>query len=126
VTRRPLLPVLALLALLGAGCSDPRDTAATLSDCTALASDVAQLGLGGVPTQADAEAALQRLDDRLADLDSPQVRDAAGELRDRVRELQEAARAGDAAATTAAVERARDAARAAAEACGLPADALLG
>jgi hypothetical protein len=126
VTRRPPLPVLALLALLGAGCSDPRDTAATLSDCTALASDVAQLGLGGVPTQADAEAALQRLDDRLADLDSPQVRDAAGELRDRVRELQEAARAGDAAATTAAVERARGAARAAAETCGLPADALLG
>jgi len=125
VTRRPLLPVLLLVAVLGTGCSDPRDSAAQLSDCTALASDVAKLGLKGAPTQADAEAAVRRLDDRLGDLKSPEVREAAGELRDRVRELQEAARSGDAAATRAAVERARDAARAAAEACGLPADALL-
>jgi hypothetical protein len=125
VTRRPLLPVLLLLGVLGTGCSDPRDTAAQLSDCTALATDVADLGLGGVPTQADAEAALERLDDRLADLKSPDVRDAAGDLRDRVREVQEAARSGDAAALTAAVDRAREAAEAAAKACGLPADALL-
>jgi hypothetical protein len=115
-----------LLALLGAGCSDPRDSAARLSDCSALATDVADLGLDGAPTQSDVEAALQRLEDRLADLKSPEVRDAAGDLRDRVRELQEAARSGDSAATTAAVERARDAARTAAETCGLPADALLG
>lgn len=126
MTRRPLLPALLLLALLGTGCSDARDTAAKLSDCTALASDVAQLGLDGTPSQADAAAALERLDDRLADLDSPEVRDAAGDVRDRVRELQEAARSGDSAATTAAIERARDAARTAAQACGLPADALLG
>ena len=113
------------MALLAAGCSDPRDTAAKASYCSALATDVAQLGLGGAPTQADEEAAVQRLDDRIGDLRSPEIRDAAGEVRDRVRELQEAARSGDAAATKAAVERARDAARAAAEACGLPADALL-
>ena len=126
MTRRPLLPVLLLLAALAAGCSDPRDTAGRLSDCTALATDVADLDLKGTPTLADAEAALQRLDDRLADLSSPEVRDAAGDLRDRVRELQEAARSGDTAATSAAVERAREAARSAAEACGLPADAMLG
>jgi hypothetical protein len=114
------------MVLLGAGCSDPRDSAARLSDCGALAADVAELGLNGTPTQADAEAALQRLDDRLSDLKSPDIRDAAGDLRDRIRELQEAARSGDEAATTAAIERAREAAESAAEACGLPAEALLG
>jgi hypothetical protein len=126
VTCRPLLPLVALTVLLAAGCSDPRDSAAQLSDCGALAADVAELGLNGTPTQADAEAAVKRLDDRLSDLKSPEIRDAAGDLRDRVRELQEAARSGDSAATTAAIDRAREAAESAAEACGLPADALLG
>lgn len=126
MNRRRLLPVLLVLPMLATGCSDPRDTASRLSDCSALATDVAELGLDGAPMQADVEAALQRLDDRLGDLKSPEVRDSATDLRDAVRELQEAARSGDAAATTAAVDRARDAARTAAETCGLPADALLG
>ena len=46
-------------------------------------------------------------------------------LRDRLRDLQEAARSADPAAVEQAVSDARDAARSTAEACGLPADQFL-
>ena len=50
----------------------------------------------------------------------------AGTLRDRLRDLQEAARSADPAAVERAAGEARDAARSTAEACGLPADQFLG
>lgn len=122
---RLLLP-LALAAVLTAGCSEAQQAASTVSDCAALARDIASSGLSGVPTQAEAEQAVQRLDDRVQDLGDTQVREAATTLRDRLRELQEAAASADPAAARAAAEGARDAARDTAEACGLPADQFLG
>jgi hypothetical protein len=118
---RRLLTLLLPLVLLTAGCSEAR----TVTDCAGLAADVARSGLSGVPTQAEAEAAVQRLDERVSSLESDDVRNAATELRDRLRELQEAARAADPAAARAAAEQAREAARRTAEACGLPADQFL-
>lgn len=120
-----LLTVLLPLALL-AGCADARDTAATISDCAGLASDVASSGLSGVPTQEEAAQAVRRLDERVESLESDAVRDAAADLRDRLRELQEAARAADPAAARQAAERARTAAERTAEVCGLPAAQFLG
>lgn len=120
--NRRLMPLLLPLVLLTAGCSQVDQ----VSDCAGLAADVARSGLSGVPTQAEAEAAVQRLDERVEGLDSPQVREAAGDLRDRLRELQEAARSADPAAARAAAERAREAARRTADVCGLPADQFLG
>lgn len=125
-TRRRLLPALLPLALLVGGCAEARDAASTVSDCAGLASDIAQSGLAGVPTQAEAERAVQRLDERVQSLQSEQVRNAATELRDRLRELQEAARSADPAAAQQAADRARAAARRTAEACSLPAGQFLG
>ena len=121
-----LIPLLLPAALLLGGCAEAREVASTVTDCAGLASDVAQSGLGGVPSQAQAEQAVQRLDERVQSLESEQVRDAATDLRDRLRELQEAARSADPVAARQAAERARAAARRTAEACGLPADQFLG
>ncbi len=119
------LVALLLPALLVAGCSAARDTVSAVKDCAGLASDVARSGLSGVPTQAEAEDAVRRLDERVDALSSPDVRDAATDLRDRLREVQEAARSQDPAAAKQAAERARAAATRTAEACGLPADTFL-
>jgi len=125
VDRRRLLPLLVPVLLL-TGCSEAVETATTARDCAGLATDVARSGLAGTPTQAEAEAAVDRLDERIAGLESTTVREAATTLRDRLRELQAAAASADAARAQAAVTAARDAARDAAEACGLPADQFLG
>ena len=122
--RRLLIALLPVLLLTG--CSEAAETASTVRDCAGLASDVARSGLAGTPTQAEAQAAVDRLDERIAGLGSTTVKDAATTLRDRLRELQEAAAAADPAAAKTAVTAARDAARGAAEACGLPADQFLG
>jgi len=122
---RPLTLLLPLV-LLTAGCSEAREAASTVSDCAGLASDVARSGLSGVPTQAEAEQAVQRLDERVETLESPAVRDAATALRDRLRDLQEAASSADPAAAAQAADEARAAARRTAEACGLPASQFLG
>lgn len=114
------------LALLTGGCAEARDAAATVADCAALASDIARSGLTGTPTLAEAQEAVRRLDERVPTLDSPQVRDAATDLRDRLREVQEAARSSDPAAAAQAADRARAAAARTAQACGLPADQFLG
>ena len=121
-----VLTVLLPLALLTAGCSETRDAVTTVADCAGIVSDIAGSGLSGVPTQEQAETAVRRLDERVSGLRSPEVREAAGDLRDRLRELQEAARSGDPAAAQAAAERARAAAGTTADACGLPLDQLLG
>ena len=118
---RLLLP-LAVSGLLLSGCSQAEEAVGTVSDCAALARDVASLGLSGVPSVQDAEQAVQRLDDRVQDLRDEQVREAATTLRDRLREVEEAATAADPVAARSALEGARDAARDTAEACGLPAD----
>jgi hypothetical protein len=124
VLRRPALLLVPVLLLTG--CAQAQEAADTVQDCAGLASDVARSGLGGVPTQEEAEQALQRLDERVANLDSEQVRGAATELRDRLRDLVEATRAADPAAVERAAGEARDAARQAAEICSLPVDQFLG
>jgi hypothetical protein len=124
--NRRLLTALLPLALLTAGCGETRDAVTTVADCAGLVSDIAGSGLSGVPTQEQAETAVRRLDERVSGLSSPEVREAAGDLRDRLRELQEAARSADPAAATAAADRARAAASATADACGVPLDQLLG
>ena len=122
---RPVAPLLLTVVLL-TGCSEARNAVSTVSDCAALARDVASSGLSGVPTPEEAEAALQRLDDRVEGLADTRVRDAAGDLRDRLGELAEATRSADPVAAQEAAARARDAARSTAEACGLPAEQFLG
>ena len=123
--RRALMTLLLTGALL-TGCAEARNTAGTVKDCAGLAGDVARSGLAGTPTQAEAEAAVRRLDERVETLDSPEVRDAATGLRDRLRELQEAARSSDPVAATQAASRAREAARRTADVCGLPVEQFLG
>lgn len=127
---RALLAVLLPIALLCTGCSGAVDKAVdkatAVKDCAGLATDVARTKLSGTPTQADAEQAVQRLDDRIGSLDSPAVRDAATELRDQLRAVQAAARSADPAAAQLATDRARAAAKRTAEACGLPAEQFLG
>lgn len=110
---------LVLLLLLPA-CGGAVDTAVKARDCAALASDVASVGLGQVPSRAQAEQAVRRLDDRLADLGDPEVREAATTLRDRLQDLADAARRGDAARVSGAAAEARAAAEDAAAACSLP------
>lgn len=124
--RRVVVTLLVPPLLLVGGCAEARDTAGTVRDCAGLAADTARSGLGGVPSQAEAEQAVQRLDDRIGELESPDVRDAATALRDRLREVQEAVASADPSAVTAAVQQARDAAGSAAAACGLSADQFLG
>ena len=123
--RRALLALLPL-ALLAGGCDAAQETADKVQDCAGLASDVARSGLTGVPSEQEAQDALQRLDDRVESLDSQEVRDAATELRDRLGELVDATRDADPAAARAAADRAREAARGAAEACSIPVDQFLG
>ena len=122
---RLLLPLL-VTVVLATGCSEARDAVGGAAECASLAADVARTGLDGIPTAAEAEQAVQRLDDRVQDLQDAQVRDAAGTLRDRLRDLQEAVRSADPAAVERAAAEAREAARGTAEACGLPADRFLG
>lgn len=112
--------------LLLTGCSEAVESATAVKDCAGLATDVARSGLAGTPTRAEAQAAVDRLDERIAGLESTAVKEAATTLRDRLRELQEAASAADPAAAQTALAAARDAARDAAQACGLPADQFLG
>jgi hypothetical protein len=122
---RLLLPVL-LTGLLATGCSEAREAVGGAAECASIAADVARTGLDGIPTEAEAQEAVQRLDDRVQDLQDSEVREAAGTLRDRLQDLQEAARSADPAAVERAVGDARAAARGTAEACGLPADQFLG
>src|SRR5688500_14174635 len=91
MSRRLLAAVLLLLPLATA-CSGGRDLVTRTQDCAGLAQDVASSGLAQTPTQAEAEQAVERLDRRISELDDEQVRQAATTLRDRLRELQEAAR----------------------------------
>ena len=122
--RRTLVPLL-LATLLTGGCASAREAVGDAGDCAALATDVARLGLSGVPSQAEAEQAVQQLDERVQSLDDGDVRDAASDLRERLRELQEAARSADPPATQQAAARVRDAVRATAQACSLPVDQFL-
>jgi hypothetical protein len=121
---RLLLPLL-LTGLLATGCSEAREAVGGAAECASLAADIARTGLDGIPTAAEAEQAVQRLDERVQGLQDTEVREAAGTLRDRLRDLQEAAQAADPAAVEQAATDARDAARSTAEACGLPADQFL-
>ena len=116
VRARPL----ALLLLLLPACGGAVDTAVKARDCAALAKDVAATGLGQVPSRAQAEEAVRRLDRRVEDLDDPEVKEAASTLRDRLQDLVDAAQRGDAARVTSAAAAARAAAQAAADSCGLP------
>jgi len=122
---RLLLPLL-LTGLLATGCSEARDAVGGAAECASLAADIARTGLNGIPSEAEAQEAVQRLDDRVQDLQDPDVREAAGTLRDRLRDLQQAARSADPAVVSQAVDDAREAARDTASACGLPADQFLG
>lgn len=124
--RRRSLALLLPAVLLTGGCAGAVETAGTVRDCAGLAADVARSGLAGVPTQAEAEQAVQRLEDRIGQLESTTVKDAATTLRDRLRDLQQAAGSADPAAASAAAAAARDAARDAAQACGLPAEQFVG
>lgn len=127
VVSLPLSTTAALLGtLLLTACSEVTATADRATDCLALARDVAASGLDGTPTVADAEAAAARLDERISQLDDGQVRDAATALRDRLRELVDAARSADPAGVQQAGEAARQAASDAAAACSLPVDQFLG
>ena len=124
--RRTAAVALGLLVAVLSSCSEAQDLASRATDCAGLASDVASAGLDRTPSQAEAERAIDRLDERIAQLDNPEVKDAATALRDRLREVQEAARNADPAAAQRAAGQARDAARAAAQACGVPVDQFLG
>lgn len=130
---RPRLLLAALLLTATAACSQDvgsavnsaTDTAAKTRDCARLAQEVASTGLGSIPSLAEAEQAVRRLDEQVAGLDNEEVRAAAGTLRDRLEELVTAARQGDAAAIQAAADSARTAAENTARTCGLPADRFL-
>lgn len=119
-----LLPLLVVPVLL-TGCSDTIDTATKVKDCATLAGDLASSGLDRTPTAAEAEATAKRLRDRVESLDSQEVKTAATTLADRLEELRAAAARKDAAEVQAALAGAREAARGAAETCGIPVDQLV-
>lgn len=121
---RLALASLLLVPVLSA-CAEAQSAATKAGDCAGLAADVARTGLDRVPTVAEAEQAVQRLDDRLGSLRDEQVRSAASTLRDRLQELVTAARSGSAADAQQAADAARSAARETAGACGLPVDQFL-
>ena len=124
--NRSTLTLLVASTVLLAGCAQARETVGTVQDCAGLVSDVARTGLQGVPTQAQAKQAAERLDERVRGLNPGAVRDAASALRDRLVELQQAAARTDAAAVRQAANDARDAAAEAAKACSLPTEQFLG
>ena len=126
VDRRHALALLLPVVLLTGGCAEAAETAGTVRDCAGLAGDVARSGLAGVPTKAEAEQAVARLDDRIGQLESTTVKGAATTLRDRLRDLQQAASNADPSAATRAAQAARDAARVTAQACGLPVEQFVG
>ena len=119
--RLRLLPA-ALLLVLTTACQGATDTANKVQDCAALAQDAAAAGLDRVPSRSEAESAVRRLDERIANLKDEQVKNAAATLRDRLREVVQATRNGDPQDVQQAVAQARDAARDTARTCGLPAD----
>lgn len=123
---RRLAAAALLLLPLAAACSEGRDLVTRTQDCAGLAQDIAASGLAQTPTQAEAEQAVDRLDRRIAELDDEAVKQAATDLRDRLRSLQEAARDADPAAVQEAAAQARDAARSVADTCGIPIDQVLG
>ncbi len=125
--RRALLTPLVLVAVAGCGTvQEASDGAGKVQDCAGLARDALASGLSGVPSAAQAEEAVQRLDDRIGDLGDTTVRDAAQGLRDRLQEVVDAARSADPARVQQAAADARDAAAEAARACSLPVDAFTG
>ena len=126
MSLRLLALPLALTALLATGCSQASDAVSGATDCAGLASDIARSGLSGMPTQSEAEQAVDRLDERIAGLQNAEVREAATTLRDQLRELQDAVRSADVVGAQQAAASARDAARDTAQTCGLPAERFLG
>jgi septal ring factor EnvC (AmiA/AmiB activator) len=122
---RRLLATTALLLPLLAGCAEGRDLATRVEDCAGLAQDLAAAGLDRTPTQAEAEQAVSRLDNRIEQLGDEELKQAASRLRDRLRSVQEAVRSADPAAAQSAATEARDAARDVAATCGIPVDQLL-
>ena len=114
----PLVVVLPLLA----GCSQAADTATRARDCAGLARDVASVPLSQLPSAQQAEQAARRLDERVEQLQDPQVSEAARTLRDRLREAAQAAGRADPAGARRAVADVREAAEATARACGVPVD----
>lgn len=125
VDRRPAAALLLCLLPLTA-CAQVQETAGRASDCVSLARDVAAAGVAGTPSIEDAERAVQRLDERIPTLGDDELRAAATTLRDRLRELEVAARAADPAAVSQAAEAAREAARETARSCSLPVEQFLG
>lgn len=119
------LLALPLLLLPVTACSEVQETADRAAECVGLARDAASAGLDRTPTVEDAERAATRLDERVEGIDDAELREQAGALRDRLRELAEAARSADPAAAQAAADRAREAARSTAETCGVPVDQFL-
>jgi len=127
----PVLLVPALVLVLS-GCSEAQeavdavgDTAGKVQDCAGLARDVASAGLSRVPSQADAQAAKERLDARVDEIGDQSVREAAGALSDRLGELTAALRSTDRTEVQATLVEVRDAAREAAGACNIPVGQLL-
>lgn len=125
--RTTCLLVVPVLALALAGCSDTQEavnsvsaTVGKLTDCAGLARDVASAGINRVPTQAQADAAQRKLKDRVATIGDARVKDAAGELADKVGGLADAIRSSDRAAISAKVSEVRAAVASAARACNLP------
>jgi hypothetical protein len=121
---RRCLPVLLVTVAL-TGCAEARDTAARAGDCAGLVQDVAASGLSGTPSLAEAEAAVQRLDERVQQIDDAELKQATTTLRDRLQDLVDAARSADRAAAQQAAEDARAAARRTGELCGVPVDQVL-
>lgn len=119
--RLRLLPV-GLLLVLTTACAGATGAASKVQDCAGLAQDAAAAGLDRAPSLAEAEDAVRRLDDRIANLEDEQVKSAAQTLRDRLRDVVQAARSADQPRLQKAVADARDAARETARTCGLPVD----
>lgn len=125
--RRHILSLSALIVLSATtACSEGQDLATRAEDCAALAQDVAASGLEDTPTQQEAEQAVNELNQQIDELTDSDLQQAATMLRDRLREVQEAAAGTDTAEVEQAADEAREAARDVAETCGLPVDEVLG
>ena len=97
------------------------------ADCAALVGELTGVDWNDVgQAPARAEAAAQKLDQRLREVDDADVKQAGEALRDRVRELADAAGNADAADAKAALDDVEAAARRLAGACDVNVDQVGG
>src|SRR4051812_28012636 len=120
---RLVLTALAATTVALAGCDSGQTPEERAKACRALADEVKNVDLSSTPDEKSADEVAEALDDRITELRDEDAHSAAVELHTSLHAVAHALEDGDNDHAARATERARNAAREAAAACGLtPAD----